>query len=526
MAGRSVIIRPAIESPTMLGVCVSLLLTGLQGSPSPTIEIDSVPAYGVAGHLTGSVTGATSATHEVAVYIGIEGAGWLTKPYYSSPTVGIQPDGSFSANVTTGGGLGLRATMYCAALVVKGYSPPPATSAGSVPRSLQYDAIAWHERYGPTLQFAGRTWEVKEFPSPVGPGPNRFSSDPSDIWVDALGRLHLTVSFHDGQWWSTEVLLTEQLGFGTYHFVTESEVEDLDPNLTFGAFTYDSYGDDWSVPNYPFREIDFEDSRWGNPADPTTSQVVVQPSWVAGTRERFTVPDLSSDPRLSRWFDWGPARVDFTTALGDVTPCNPAPSSVIHEFSYSHNPASSHYVPSEGRERFRFNLWLNRPAPLGTGLTKVIISDFRFTPARGAFAYGCHINPVDSLVVLKGSPAVGASFALGVDNPSGTQATGSTPVLSISGQPSSAFPCGVALPGFGMVGGQGELLVGVTPPPIMLTGSPWPGAGSPAPFALAVPPTPALVGVALYAQGIMVDWAPNARVPIGLTEALQLCIQP
>lgn len=492
---------------------------------APTIQIDAVPAYGAFGNLTGRVTGATSATHAVAVYIGIDGAGWITKPTFSSPTVPIQADGSFSANVTTGGGLDLRATMFCAALVPAGYTPPQASAAGSVPPTLLYDAIAWHERYGPTLEFAGRTWAIKDFPTPVGPGPNAFSDDPNDIWVDAQDRLHLTLNFHDGTWWSTAVQLTESLGFGTYHFVTESENEDLDPNVTFGAFTYDSYGDDWSVPNFPFRELDFEDSRWGDPQDPTTSQIVVQPHWVPGNIERFTLPDLAADPRVSRWFDWRETSVHFSTVLGDLTPCNFPAAALVHTFDYAHDPSQSHYVPTEGRERFRFNLWLNDPAPLGTDPIEVIISDFRFSPVLGVFPYGCHVNPVDSLVVLSGSPTTGSPLVLGVDNPVGTQFAGSIPYLMIATTPDPAYPCGLASPGWGMAGGSGELLLPLSPfPPIFLTGAPWAGSGTPAPFNLFVPNNPALVGVAFYAQGALIDLSPGATVVIGLTEALQLCI--
>ena len=73
-------------------------------------------------------------------------------------------------------------------------------------------------------------------------GQNVFSHDPDDVWVDEKGRLHLTIQHHDDRWWSTEVILLESLGHGTYWFVTESEVEDLDANATLGAFTWDTYG--------------------------------------------------------------------------------------------------------------------------------------------------------------------------------------------------------------------------------------------------------------------------------------------
>ena len=83
------------------------------------------------------------------------------------------------------------------------------------------------------------------------------------------------------------MVLLDRLGYGTYSYQTNSHVETLDRNITFGAFTWDPYGDDDSVPAWPYREIDFEDSRWGNAGDPTNSQMVVQPYTVAGNLQRY-----------------------------------------------------------------------------------------------------------------------------------------------------------------------------------------------------------------------------------------------
>src|SRR5688572_27783321 len=66
-----------------------------------------------------------------------------------------------------------------------------------------------------SLDFAGRTWNIKQSTSPVGPGPNRFSANPNDVWVDAAG-LHLTIHKYSNVWYSTEVILNESLGYGTY----------------------------------------------------------------------------------------------------------------------------------------------------------------------------------------------------------------------------------------------------------------------------------------------------------------------
>ena len=141
-------------------------------------------------------------------YIQIEGLGWWTKPTFAAPTVSINPDGTFTANVTTGG-LDPLATIFCAALVPTDYTPPQAAGSYRVPADLNSVAIDFTERYGRTLSFANRTWAVKKAPAPVGPGSNDFSDNPSDVWVDSAG-LHLTI--HSNIiWWATEVILLDLL---------------------------------------------------------------------------------------------------------------------------------------------------------------------------------------------------------------------------------------------------------------------------------------------------------------------------
>jgi hypothetical protein len=229
-----------------------------------------------------------------------------------------------------------------------------------------------------TLPFAGRTWTVKESNSPVGPGPNRFSSSPSDVWSDAQG-LHLTIHKTGANWYSTEVILNETHGYGTYFFQTTSRQDILNSNATFGAFTWDPNGGD-SIPNNPWREIDFEDGRWGNAADPTNSQVVVQPYFVDGNLQRLTLPDLSANADLTRYFTWSQSRIDFYTLRGHYTPFNFPAASVIHHYTYIAN-GTTHLVPTPGQENFRFNLWLfESSAPAGNQPVEVVVNTFGYLP--------------------------------------------------------------------------------------------------------------------------------------------------
>ncbi|MGD9636763.1 MAG: hypothetical protein AB7U97_26000, partial [Pirellulales bacterium] len=179
---------------------------------------------------------------------------------------------------------------------------------GPLPAAVALVLISCGASLAVELHFAGKKWLVKESAEPAGPGPNRFSADPKDVWVDDAG-LHLTIHQHGKHWYSTEVILDENLGYGTYLFQTSSRQDLLDDNVVFGAFTWDDHGDDPRIPEYPNREIDFEDSRWKEAGGPNT-QIVVQPVRVPGNHSKFQLPDLTKEVALTRFFTWSPARVD------------------------------------------------------------------------------------------------------------------------------------------------------------------------------------------------------------------------
>ena len=158
----------------------------------------------------------------------------------------------------------------------------------------------------------------------------------------------------------------------------------------------------------------------------------------------------------------------------------------------------------------------------------LIFSDMTITPiaAGSASPYGCGVNPDGSLTVTGGSPTLGSTLDLGVDNPLGTQAPGSIPAILIAFAPDPAYPCGLPVPGFGMSGpgAPGEVLVALVGPNLFVTGAPWAGPGMPAPFPIAIPDDPVLVTAKLYVQGVIVDPIAAGGVPIGLTGAVEITI--
>ncbi len=208
-----------------------------------------------------------------------------------------------------------------------------------------------------TISFSGYTWDVKTSAGKIGPGPNYFSNSAANVWVDASGRLHLKLTKAKGRWFAAEVINQASLGRGTYTWVLDSAVDALDANAVLGLFTWN---DDQA---YNHREIDEEFARWGNPADPTNGQFVVQPWDGAGNLLRITQAPGAAPSTQS--FTWGTSSVAFSSSAA-------SPSSWLY---------TGPNVPQPGGEHARMNLWLYRgQAPTNGQELEIVISSFSFTP--------------------------------------------------------------------------------------------------------------------------------------------------
>ena len=330
---------------------------------SPTIAFDYVPPYGSDDNLRGHVTCVTPTDYKVAVYIKV--SGWWTKPYYASPLTPIESDGSWITDITTGGSDPL-ATEIAAFLVPNGYTPPQMSGGATLPEELYTQSVAYTSvtrRAVRTITFSGYTWNVKYTPILAGPGPNYFSDDPADVWVDGNGYLHLNIVYRDGIWYSTEVICNEILQYGEYTITLGSRVDLLDKNAVFGFFSWDD-----KASQYNYREIDVEFSRWGEDTA-LNAQYVVQPWDVSGNRHRFAM-DLSGEDSVHR-FDWRPDRIQFDSWDGN--------SSLLQTWTYTNTT----YIPPTGAGNARINFWLfNGQAPSNSQNVEVIIKSFQFEPAN------------------------------------------------------------------------------------------------------------------------------------------------
>lgn len=338
---------------------------------APWLTLTSIPDYGdVNGVLVGQAGCITPAEYAVAVYIFVEG--WWTKPTFAEPLTSIAADGAWAADVVTGGA-DQNATRLAAFLLPAGYAPPLLDGQAQLPQELLDHAVAQQivERPDPavrTLTFSGRTWTVKRSEALVGPGPNYFSDRPEDVWVDAQGRLHLRITERDGRWVCTEIVTTEALGLGTYSFALASRVDQLDPNVVLGLFTWDG-----AAPAHNYREIDIEFSRWGEVAS-ANAQYVVQPWDHAGNRERFAL--TLDDAGSTHHFTWRAAEVLFASYRGLTLP--PDPGAPLATWSYTGAD-----IPPAGAENARINLWLMDGAPPSDAQpVEVIVAAFAFTPVH------------------------------------------------------------------------------------------------------------------------------------------------
>lgn len=333
-----------------------------------SIQITNVPAYGAHGNLSGIVSEGDPARQRVAIFIFVGGE-WYSKPSCASPLTAIQPDGSWTANITPVGS-DVNATIIAALLVSSNYNQACVQGGSGLPTNVLQQAItsAYVSRFDPSARqfnFCDYGWWIKNTAGLAGPGPNYFSNSTNNVWLDAAGRLHLRITHRSNQWQCAEIISARSFGYGQYRFTINGAVKGLDPGVVLGLFT-------WSNDTgYNDREIDIELSRWNNATDTNVAQFVVQPAG-AGQLQRYAVPSEVTNSTHS--FIWQPGRVDYQALRGEFS-ATPAASNILRSWSCTLG------IPPAGGENMRLNFWLNKGNPPTNGQeAEVVISRFEFVP--------------------------------------------------------------------------------------------------------------------------------------------------
>jgi hypothetical protein len=338
---------------------------------SPAVIITNLPAYGTTDTLKGYVIGANPATQALAVFIYVPGYGWVNKPFCTPLLVPILSDGSWSANITTGGLNDTTATRIAAMLVSTNYNQGCIAGAATLPTAVYAQAIAKTIVTRPSpgvrfLSFAGYDWWVKSPAGLAGPGPNYFSDSTNNIFTDTNGWLHLHISHRTNAWQCAEMVSARTFGQGNYRFEVNTPIDSLDQNVTLGLFTW---SDD---PTFTDREVDVEGGRWGNPADTDNAQFVVQPFDGANHLVRYRVPTGLAD--TTHVFIWETNRIRWQAQTNSFS------ASGTNVFaSYTFTTAAD--IPLSGDENVRLNLWLvNGAQPSDNNEQEVVIKSFNFVP--------------------------------------------------------------------------------------------------------------------------------------------------
>jgi hypothetical protein len=332
-----------------------------QAKTEPAITFTKIPPAAQGGRertdtISGQVSGARNGEH-VVVYA--RSGPWWVQPWPSEPSITIQSDSTWSTPTHMG-------FEYAALLVEPGYQPPP-TMDVLPSRGGSIAAVAAVKGVGPielapskSLHFSGYDWVVRTIASDRGGLNNLYGGE--NAWVDASGAMHLRITKKSGRWSCAEVKLNRSLGYGTY-IATVRDVTKLEPAAVFSLTTFD----DWAGEQH-YREMDVEDSRWGDAASKTDAQFGIQPFYVPGNVYSFTT---SSGP-LTHSLRWDSGKATFKTVRG--TAMRPG-AQIVAEHVFTAG------VPSAGQETFQFLFYVvaSEKSPMQNE-NEVVVEKFEYLP--------------------------------------------------------------------------------------------------------------------------------------------------
>ncbi|MBM3427836.1 MAG: glycoside hydrolase family 16 protein [Bacteroidetes bacterium] len=245
-------------------------------------------------------------------------------------------------------------------------------------------------RVGDIVTFSGRKWDVKSSVTPVGPGPNVFSKRYDDVWVDDKGYLHLTIDQHDNQWYSSEVVSQENLGYGTYTWTIQADPMSFAENVVLGLFTWDNN----TFITDGNSEVDIEFSKWGDPMNVAPTTYSVQPvsfgSFYAERTRKKEISNALLKGVTTHQFHWTDSLITWMSFRGSLAIGEPIAS---WSFDLNHPPrvkveggvvSNPIVIPSPGlTTNARMNFWTlpyQSLAPLNGVRHEVVIQRFTYEP--------------------------------------------------------------------------------------------------------------------------------------------------
>ncbi|HTT23473.1 MAG TPA: glycoside hydrolase family 16 protein [Candidatus Sulfotelmatobacter sp.] len=219
-----------------------------------------------------------------------------------------------------------------------------------------------------TITWSGRSWKVT-----TGGMAGVAKGDPANVTVDDRGYLHLSIVQRDGKWTAAELFTLEKFRFGTYQWVVQGDVYDMDKSTVLGLFPY---GPVHKVGADAEDEIDIEFSKWNNTCHGCNADFTVYPS--TGNRK----PDGSSawednfhvegKMLTTARIEWASDHIVFTLMNGSHPIGTTA--DVIKTETYSSDKKN---IPQEAVP-VGINLWCFRETPARN--QAAVIHSFEFSP--------------------------------------------------------------------------------------------------------------------------------------------------
>jgi hypothetical protein len=230
--------------------------------------------------------------------------------------------------------------------------------------------VAVHPEATSTISWKGHTWAVTS-----GGMAGVCAGSPNNVFVDANGYLHLTITNNGGTWSAAELFTTDRLGFGTYQWQIDAPIDRFDRNVVLGLFPY---GPAAGIGNDGTNEIDIEYSFWGNangsngdwtnyPASGTT---------IGETTYRFS---LGGGTLSTSRFLWNATSIQDWLLSG----LQPVDSTAGQLNSWRYAPPNPTVNIPQQPLPLGMNLWCFGSPPSNGKNVEVVIRDFRFVPLGG-----------------------------------------------------------------------------------------------------------------------------------------------
>jgi hypothetical protein len=225
-----------------------------------------------------------------------------------------------------------------------------------------------------TITWAGHTWKITN-----GGMAGVAHGDPANVSIDADKHLHLQIVQRDGKWTSAEAFTTDRMGFGTYQWLIEGDVYEMDPATVLGLFTY---GPTHHIGVDAENEIDIEFSQWNNTCKGCNADFTVYPS--TGNRKPNGVSawednfHLTGDNLTTARMEWSADHIVFTLMEGVQ------PIGTVTDVSKTETYSSTAINIPQVAAPVGINLWCFKQTPAKD--QSVVIRDFQFVPQRGALS--------------------------------------------------------------------------------------------------------------------------------------------